>query len=602
MSTSGLRDPVSGLPVVPLSFLSTALQDTLVRNQQGVVPLVLFAEWAYKVSEGSKNRFTKERLIIVTPDSLNVFAADGAIKRRVKISDVHAFYQSEGFVPEAGGGADSARTTTGVSMPAGTEISSGVSLARRAGTSRLPRITVALEIPRQFDCAFDFVRESPARSQSAVNHLRRTLVILYRLARSSVGGPTVDLRVCALPSRDIGPHQGSSLEYFRLKKRLAAGAHPHGRKGPLLAPVLPLVTRDMEQAAANDPQYHVELALAEIDAQIRQYTEDLRQTSTSESTQQRIEAFSKRFNNLHASLAQTERREADLRQRMASGSEAADSMASALRGVRQEYLEKMAALNDIRSKHDDAVKAIRHEMDLVDGRIAELQQREVAVGESTRHQLRALDETIRLEESAVNQLEAELRWKYEALPSLENLHEECCLLETSVAQLQEVRQAEAAERVRLDDMQRLQAQLLEENRTLELQAGEALETARLAKAETVRLTGSVSMVLARRNKLVKQLEAMRGRVAQCKADVEALQAAVHVVQVREGQSAHRAAVDTLEAIAAEDFQREVSLRREIMHSEREAAAHASDAELRLQKSLQAKLDRMRKARLLSSQR
>lgn len=594
------RDPTSGLPVASIAFLPKALQDTLLRNQRGVVPLVLYAEWAFKLSENRQHRYTKERLILVTPDSLNVFAADGTIKRRIKIADLHALYVTDGYVEPRDEVQDDA-TSTQNSPP------SRVVAGRAAQRRMQPRISVALEVPRQFDAAFDIVRDTATRCQSAANHLRRVLSVLYRIAKSTSpkhpGPGLVDLKVVSLPSiafqlyNSEDHNHDSQLSYFRLKKAHAAGPYPHGRKGPLLAPVLPLVTREMEQAVEEDPQAQVEAAVAELVSQVRRYQEDAQESNaTSAPLLQRMRDYCRRYNELQCERLRLERRREVIQMRSAAHQASAEAAAAALRAAREDFMQRSGQLSEVRMKHDSAIRAIRLEMEETDGRVAELQQREADVANETMSKLRQLDEVMQTEKAEVSQLEAALLWRRQSLPTLEALEEECEQLRAAIRQVELNQQSASEAHRRAEDMQHLQQTLSTENIALEEAASEAMGRLRESKSETQRLTGCVSMAMARRNKLAAQLERLRQSASSIQAEIEATESQLRRRQRFQVAEIRRIAVDGLEAIVTEDYCRERSIRHELMTSEATAALQAASVDIAKQEAIKAKLQRLRSAR------
>jgi hypothetical protein len=563
--TTWAVEPTSGLPIDPIDQLPRGLRDTLLRNQQGVAPIVLFVEWAHKLSEGAAHRGTKERLVLVTPDSVNVYSADGGIKRRVGIGEIACIYTE----------------LPGESMP-----SHGHSSTTFTGS-------ICFEVPRQFDMCFDIRRDSLAQCRHAVMRCVRVLCTLHRCRSSPVSRP---LQVTELREGSLGAHQGSELAYFRLKKAYAAGPHPHGKKGPLLPPVLPLVTEAMERDAEDNVEGQLDQAVIDVTREVQRFKE----TNSSLPCRQGLSLLERYV----ARLRLCEQEQLRVAQKKlflsAKANRQAARMAaveSAMGEARRQYVAEAQELDDVRALHDAQVQELRSRIDN-----AALQQRALADASQEVHAsfldiVRNVVDPERVAlEGSVASLNAELVWRRASLPKRSSLLEETSMLQRSLEQLKEGREAYHVLEEQLAEVQDLWSALSEENTALEHRVASALSDVRAAKQTQQTHIAQVSLSLARRSNLARTLDERRKAVTTMRDDAAAWSDRLPSCLQKERYMQLKVEVRHMEDIVSEDMERKITMH----HSLARSAVQTLSEQISLAESkeqiLRAKLKRLRTSR------
>lgn len=553
-------EPQSGLPVESIEHLPRGLRETLLRNQQGVAPIVLFVEWVHKLSEGAVARGTKERLLIITPDSVNVYASDGAIKRRVKVVEITSLYAE---------------------LPA--EASIPPSTAMQVGS-------VCLEVPRQFDMGFDFRRDTPARCRHALMRFVRTLCTLHRYRSTSSFRP---LPVLELRGGSLGSHSGSELEYFRLKKAHAAGPHPHGKKGPLLAPVLPLVTEEMERCAEDNVQGQLAQAIVDVTREVQRFRESQSTLPWRQSVAS-LEKYAARLQACEADQLRVAQKKAFLLQRSARQAMRMSAVETAMGEARCQYVAEAKLLDEIRSNHDNDVQQLRNKID------SAARQQRIMRGDSEQLSARFLEtmrhhfdpERMRLETS-IAEGTAELQWRKTSLPQRSSLEEELALLDVSLEQLRSALIGHQSLESTLQEAKQLADELSSENRSLEQSVGEALATARgMSRAQEAHVA-QVSMTLARRASLARALDKRRNSVVGMREETAEWAHRLESLLQDERYLHLKAEVQHMEDIVSEDIERKITMHHCLARSAVQTLSeHISLAESK-ENALRSKLSRLR---------
>ncbi|CUG81226.1 Hypothetical protein, putative [Bodo saltans] len=530
-------EPISGLPIDPIDQLPRGLKDTLLRNQQGVAPVVLFVEWACKLSEGGAQRGAKERLIVVTPDSVNVYSSDGGIKRRVGISEVAKLYvelPTEGSQPH--GGQHNNALFTGC---------------------------ICFEVPRQFDMCFDIRRDSVARCRHAIMRCVRVLCTLHRCRSSNASRP---LQVTELREGSLGAHQGSELAYFRLKKAHAAGPHPHGKKGPLLPPVLPLVTEAMEREAEDNVEGQLAQAVIDVTREVQRFKE----TNSALPSRQGLsllERYVARLRLCEQEQLRVAQKKVFLTAKANRQTARMTTLESAMGEARRQYVAEAQELDQVRATHDTQVQQLRSRIDN-----AALQQRTLANESQNLHttflnHVRHIVEPERVAlEATIASLRAELSWRRASLPQRSSLVEETQMLQGSLEQLKGGWEAHRILEEQLNEAQELWSVLSKENLDLEQQVSTALSSLREAKQKQQTHLAQVSLSLARRSNLARTLDERRKAVTAMRDAVEEWTNKLPATVQEERYMQLKLDVRHMEDIVSEDLERKITMHHSLARS------------------------------------
>lgn len=563
-----VRDSLTGLPVESVQGLPKPLQETLVRNQHGVAPLVLFVEWTKKLSEGATARFTKERLVVITPDSVNLYAADGSIKRRVRVADLAALH---------------------VSGP----------VKHSAGPSQNFVASVCLEVPRQFDIALDVVRDTRSRCCGVVSKLMRVLTILHR--HHAAGKSCVELPVVSLRPGCLCAGQESELAYFRLKKTYAAGPHPHGKKGPLLAPVLPLVTDEMERRGRDDHNLQIAQAVTDAVAEIRRYRQENTANAAVIWALRQLGGYVEQHNVVrqHA-LRVAEKREV-LHDKAARQGELTASVEAAMRAAREAYVAAACALDARRNEHEASVRAMRHEIEETERRISALLQEDKTMTSSFLQQIQELDRERADMAAHVEAMESELTWKQTSLPTVEALEHESEILAKAIQKLESDAAAVEEAKERAKARAAMRERLRQEQHALEMQVAEVMEEKRHVQTKNMQLRVQLSMATAKRNKLASALEGLQQQAIAARSAVPEQLALLERLKACCQDAALKVQVSQLEAVVSEDLQREIDMQEGIAKTMLQVASDKLLVGDRKEQQLLQKLERLRKARQLAQE-
>ena len=561
-----MKDLVTGLPIASIQHLPQQLQDALLRGQRNVTPLLYFAETARKISKGGTRRYEKERLIVITPDSLNVYATDGSIKRRVKLTDISAvvFTRQEPFRKAQLGGDLQASPSTGSMTAAtagsGSSTSAARSLAgeghmsgasaptcqagRNINSSRLTA-SFGLRIPSQYDMAFDIVSRDDAATppDQLITNLIRVIGVLqasYFSSSSSISSPpqnngslssSSELRVVMISSSSSpsggdtqkkhvgGGHPKMMWDLLSLKKpplSTGRGAASGSNRQPLLAPILPIVTEESERQKQLDARLQVDEAISDLLDQLEKYSNESVFTKAT-ACLQRLEQYARHFQSAEDGEHRIELKERWLRARSEKCQRQHASLQDQITNARENLLCWIHRIEQLRNDHEDTVRKIRHDVAECDERGEALEVRikeceSVQVDElfqlDTRRQ--ELEEVLR---SSLGHLETR-----ELLPSMAALRDEISSLTDAADKVRESIGREQERIGREREVSNLRGLMLEENVALEALVLESMTKVREEKEATKQLALKVSLALAKRNRLVASCENGQRLVQQLEQD------------------------------------------------------------------------------------
>lgn len=559
-----MRDPRSGLALESVSGLPPGLQSTLLRSQCNVTPIVLFCDVVTKLSEGASHRFDKERLILLTPEYLLVFAMDGQIKRRVPIQDIREVF---------------------LSMP---HLLESVSHGREC----LFVGSVAVEVPRQFDLAFDVSRKSADECRNVIMRFLRVVSVVHGMPALHASAP---LRVGMLEPGCLGPFEGSELEHFRLKKAYAAGANPHGRKGPLMPPVLQLVTDEMESDAQQDTKLQIDCAIRDVSQELMKFRRDnADKAMTSHLTQ--LQSFCSRGTMVECAQQRVARRHNILLNKNTAYAVALEGIAQATASCNNEYRSIVDEMDALRAQHNAQLASVRSAVVETEETLKAIKSDEsLAIADFLQNVQRS-DVRRQNAERALQAISSELTFCSTNLPSLTALDDEVHMLQGAQVLLATRQQCLDELATRVESGNSLRSQLGEENAVLEKEASEAMTSCRSAKQVTTDLLNKATMLFATRNRILAEVTQCREAVLASRDTVDDIDTEIQSLSRSEAAAVKVLHVRTLEKIVSDDLRRRCSMDEGIASTRCQIADDVMTLSAAREGLLEQKLERMRRMR------
>jgi hypothetical protein len=539
-----MKDPDTGLSIAPIQHLSLPLQAALRRGlADGQEPLIFFAELVKKLSQNGKGRLSKERLLVVTPELVCVFAPDGIVKRKIRIVDVVALYVS------------APHDQTEFYLPA---------------LEEQPHRQVCLCVPTHFDAAFELNRHA----DDVIGMLERVLGVLRRHHMRERAEVT-ELVVRSVPRMATKPFHS----HFHLKKPTNVA------REPIIPPSLPAVPEETVKKQQFDHQLQLEEVLSNLLLELHRYqsecwtarnlvydqvcTARLHQLSEEETLRRYVLATKGRVKELKSTNIE---RELIIR--------------GALDKAQQAHGDQLEALIQLRKNHTVSLDEVRR-------RIGESEERAAAIkGKATAQHHEVLGEQRQLEEvveGLTDELEALLSELETCtlLPTREDLMAEKVELEKACAS---VEASLAALRERLDDEQRLvvlEKDLRVENSEVEGLVLNAKSELREVSDATRRLLVELSAIEAAKGRLERTLHHhQRERKAIEQSETALIDGADELLAEKERLEKRRKLLE-LERVVVEDLERETIIHDSITHSLQQVMQHEEEDAMAVQGQLAA---------------
>lgn len=521
-----MADPVSGLAIARIQHLPVVLQNALRRGQpESAEPLIFFAEMLKKVSQYHQRKREKDRLCVVTKDTLFLFTADGHVKRKVRLVDIDGFAFED--APDAHG-----------------------------------YLAVGLMVPSTYDIALETNRR-PAEVSSLLLRVIGTLRGIE--SRDTVSVPSLNVRVM----RNPGDAPFHSL--FRLKKA-------KGSRQPIIPPVLETISDELQKRRSEDHKLALEETINGLLTELHKYADECwaaRGAVYSSVTSQLADVIDERERiSIRIDAERQLRLELE-----ADNAARGRVIRAALDEAQHAHSDEVAAINEIRAKHTDALGATRANIAAAEERATDYKVKTVDSYERNKTIQRDLEDKLRL----VTKHAAALQTELEAcmmLPSRSDLNDERDALdgvrlrvEHTLNMLNHQREDETA-------LVELHQQLCDENDELKRQVLDAKEGVRDLHTDRQRAAVELSMAAARRTRSDEELERLSTSAAAIDDEMAAFVAAADELADEVSGLEHRRQLLELEKVVCEDLKREAeihesiatSVRRMMKATEVEAAA------------------------------
>ncbi len=543
-----MKDLVTGLPIASIQHLPQQLQDALLRGQRNVTPLVFFAETARKLSQSAHRRYEKERLIVITPDALNVYGIDGAIKRRVKIAEITAVLYTK-MTPLLLQGHGSAKKSSDSVPSSGSGSSSGPP-PRGFEKGKKATASVGLRVPSQYDLAFDLISRDDGGSAplplQIINNLIRVISVLQSVSSSnnpsslasSLAPPSsqsgrsgarvsgspgrfTELRVLLLDSAPSGSSNKKQLWDHLTLKKTPLSSRSQARQQQLLAPILPLVTEDSERQKQQDAKLQVDEAIADLLEQLERYTNESVYAKTAAHLQ-RLEAYCDHLQAMENGEFKNLMKERWLRGRSAKLDQQQTVLQQHLSVAREAQLSWIRKIEVLRNNHEETIRRIRSDVAECDGRAEDLEKKIRVSEESQVLELFHLDSDRKGLEDNLRRAHQILESR-ELLPTAGGLLDEISALKEASEKLHESLDRERQRVAKETEIVGLRSKMLEENAVLEKELAEHMAALRTQKEKNMQLALKVSLALARRNRLLASCQASSSAVAAIVSECAALE-------------------------------------------------------------------------------